>query len=294
VVTLHSRRNSLIAVVVGLILAGSAMAQTFPSLTGRVVDEAGILDQPARDALTEQLAALETKTTDQLVVVTVRSLQGLAIEEYGVRLARQWQIGQKNKNNGVVLLVAPTDRKVRIEVGYGLEGTLPDAVSNFIIQQSILPRFRDNDMPGGIARGIDDIINVLTGDAAEWQQRAVRAQPTLFSRTMRGLFHVMSWLPEDFIIIIGLLVLGSILSLVSLVWLRVCLPVLLMIGIAVGLVSKDRWRALAQRQAKWQFLDFGTTTSGSSSSSGSSWSSGSSGFSGGGGSFGGGGSSGSW
>jgi uncharacterized protein len=114
---------------------------------------------------------------------------------------------------------------------------------------------------------------------------------------MRGVFRVLSWIPEDFLIIIGLLVLGSVLSLLSLVWLRIFLPALLWIGIALGLVSRERWTALARRQAKWQFLDFaspgGTTTSGGSSS-GSSWSSSGSGFSGGGGSFGGGGSSGSW
>jgi uncharacterized protein len=112
------------------------------------------------------------------------------------------------------------------------------------------------------------------------------------------MFGAMSWIPDDFLILIGLLVLGSVLSLLSLAWLWVCLPVLMWIGIAVGLVSPDRWSTLARRQAKWHFLEIfgsgGTTSYGSSGSSGSSWSSGSGGFSGGGGSFGGGGSSGSW
>src|SRR5262249_27211905 len=103
--------------------ASVALAQplTFPTPTGRVVDDAGILDAATRAALTEKLAALEAKTTDQLVVATVKSLQGTSVEDYANRLFRQWKLGQAGKNNGVLLLVAPTERKVRIEVGYGLE-----------------------------------------------------------------------------------------------------------------------------------------------------------------------------
>src|SRR5262249_33755265 len=93
---------------------------------------------------------------------------------YGVELGRRWQIGQKGTNNGVLLIVAPSEHKVRIEVGYGLEGTLTDAVSRLIIENAIVPRFRANDFAGGITRAVDDIISVLTGDAAEWQQRAAQ------------------------------------------------------------------------------------------------------------------------
>ena len=143
-------------------------------LSGRVVDEANILDQPTRAALTDKLAELEAKTTDQLVVVTLRSLQGTSVEDFGYQLGRHWQIGQQDKNNGVLLIVAPSERKVRIEVGYGLEGTLTDAVSRLIIENAILPRFRANDFAGGITRGVDDIISVLTGDAEEWKQRAAK------------------------------------------------------------------------------------------------------------------------
>ena len=100
---------------------------TFPTLSGRVVDEANILDASTRAALTEKLAALEAKTTDQLVVVTLKSLQGTSIEDFGYQLGRHWKVGQQGKNNGVLLIVAPSERKVRIEVGYGLEGTLTDA-----------------------------------------------------------------------------------------------------------------------------------------------------------------------
>ena len=115
-------------------LIPAAQAQTssltFPRLTGRVVDEAGILDAATRAELTQKLADLEAKSTDQLVVVTLRSLQGTSIEDYGYQLGRAWQIGQKGKNNGVLLIVAPNERKVRIEVGYGLEGTLTDAITS--------------------------------------------------------------------------------------------------------------------------------------------------------------------
>jgi hypothetical protein len=144
-----------------------AAALDIPALTGRVVDEAGILDGPARSALAEKLAALEAKTTDQLVVVTLKSLQGISIEDFAVQLGRSWKIGQKDKNNGVLLIVAPNERKVRIEVGYGLEGKLTDTASKLIIENSIIPRFKASDFPGGIGRGVDDIISALTADRAQ-------------------------------------------------------------------------------------------------------------------------------
>src|ERR1700674_1604652 len=124
-----------------LVLSSGAAAQTiqFPALTGRVVDEAAILDAATRSELENKLAALEAKTSDQLVVVTLSSLGGRSIEEYGVALGRRWAIGQKDKNNGVLLIVAPNERKVRIEVGYGLKGPLPDAMASLISQNSTLP-----------------------------------------------------------------------------------------------------------------------------------------------------------
>jgi uncharacterized protein len=162
------------ATILFFVLSVPALALTFPPLTGRVVDDAGILDAGTRAALTQKLADFEAKTSDQLVVVTLKSLQGTSIEDYGVQLGRQWQIGQKEKNNGVLLIVAPNDRKVRIDVGYGLEGALTDAVSKLIIENAILPRFRAGDFAGGIARGVDDIISVLSGDAEEWKRQAAK------------------------------------------------------------------------------------------------------------------------
>jgi uncharacterized protein len=131
----------------------SAQTLTFPVLAGRVVDDAGVLNAPDRASLTNALASLEAKTTDQLVVVTLKSLQGTSIEDYGYQLGRAWQIGQKDTNTGVLLIVAPNEHKVRIEVGYGLEGTLTDAVTKLIIEDDILPRFKVGDFSGGIRQG---------------------------------------------------------------------------------------------------------------------------------------------
>jgi len=154
------------------LVAGAAWALTFPELTGRVVDDAGILDPGWKSALERKLAEFETKTTGQLVVVTLKSLQGTSIEDYGYQLGRHWGIGQKEKNTGALLIVAPNERKVRIEVGYGFEGTLTDAVSRLIIENSILPRFQVNDFAGGITRGVDDIIQAVSVDSEEWKSRA--------------------------------------------------------------------------------------------------------------------------
>src|SRR5690242_14482106 len=113
-----------------------------PALSGRVVDAAGVLDPANRKALVTRLETLEAATGDQLVVATVASLHGNPIESYANRLFNIWKLGRKDTNNGVLLLVAPSERKVRIEVGYGLEGTLTDAVAELIIEQSIVPHFQ--------------------------------------------------------------------------------------------------------------------------------------------------------
>lgn len=149
----------------------AAAALNFPPLSGRIVDQANIIPQQARDALEPKLAELEAKSGIQLVVATVRSLEGQEIEPYANQLFRFWQLGEKAKNNGVLLLVAPNERRVRIEVGYGLEGTLTDALSAVIISNAMTPRFKAGDFSGGIARGVEDIITVLTTDESEWRQR---------------------------------------------------------------------------------------------------------------------------
>src|SRR6202048_3023348 len=158
--------------LVALLCAGLAVrAADFPVLTGRVVDQANVLSAEARNALEPKLADLETKSGIQLVVASVASLEGQEIEPYANQLFRTWKLGEKTKNNGVLLLVAPNERRVRIEVGYGLEGTLTDALTKIIITNAIAPRFKAGDFSGGVARGVDDIITVLTTDASEWQKR---------------------------------------------------------------------------------------------------------------------------
>lgn len=170
------RGRAIVIAISWVCLTWASLAQTidFPALTGRVVDEAGVLDSSARAALGDMLAELEARTTDQLVVVTLKSLRGTSIEDYGYQLGRRWQIGQKDKNNGVLLIVVPTERKVRIDVGYGLESTLTDAIGKLIIENGILPRFRAGDIVGGVKRGVEDIVQVLSADATEWQRRAAQ------------------------------------------------------------------------------------------------------------------------
>ena len=149
----------------------AVFAVNFPALTGRIVDQANIIPAATRNAIEPKLADLEAKSGIQLVVATVTSLEGQEIEPYANALFRTWKLGQKEKNNGVLLLVAPKEHRVRIEVGYGLEGTLTDALSKVIISNAITPRFKTGDFAGGVSRGVDDIITVLTTDSADWQQR---------------------------------------------------------------------------------------------------------------------------
>jgi uncharacterized protein len=151
--------------------AASAATLDFPPLTGRVVDQANIMTPQSRSDLEAKLKDFEDKSSIQLVVATVKSLQGSDIETYGYELGRYWKLGQAQKNNGVVLLIAPNERKVRIEVGYGLEGTLTDALSSVIISTAIAPRFKAGDFSGGISRGVDGIISVLSGDTSDWQRK---------------------------------------------------------------------------------------------------------------------------
>ena len=144
----------------------AALAQpTYPPLTGRIVDGANLLSPDARERIEQKLKAHEDKTSDQLVVATVPSLQGVTIEDFANGLFRAWKLGQAKTNNGVLLLVAPNERKVRIEVGYGLEGALTDALSNVIITTAITPKFRSGDFSGGIEAGADAILAILAGDA---------------------------------------------------------------------------------------------------------------------------------
>ena len=144
-----------------VLIAAPAMAQDFPELTGRVVDAADIIPADTEAELVAKLEALETRSQRQLVVATVPDLQGYDIADYGYQLGRAWGIGEATRNDGALLIVAPKERKVRIEVGYGLEGYLTDAMSALIIQNAIIPRFKADDYPGGIIAGSDAIIAQL-------------------------------------------------------------------------------------------------------------------------------------
>jgi uncharacterized protein len=142
----------------------------FPELTGRVVDNADLLDAQTERELTEMLAAHEKATTNQVVVVTLNNLQGQVIEDFGYQLGRHWGIGQKDKDNGAILLVAQEERRVRIEVGYGLEGTLTDAISANIIHSIILPKFKQAQFNDGIKEGTYAIIAAVGN---EYEMREV-------------------------------------------------------------------------------------------------------------------------
>lgn len=147
-----------------LLLASSAGAEpTFPELTGRVVDQADMLTAAEEDRLSQRLADEEQKSSNQVVVVTLKSLQGYDIADYGYQLGRHWGIGQEDRDNGALLIVAPKERKVRIEVGYGLEHALTDAVSHNIIQAVISPQFKQGNFYQGISDGVDAMLAAIAG-----------------------------------------------------------------------------------------------------------------------------------
>jgi uncharacterized protein len=165
-------QSLFIFVLLGFLLGicFSASAQTFPPLTGRVVDAANILKPEERTALEAKLKAHEDATTEQVVVATVPSLEGTSIEDYANRLFRTWQLGQAGKNNGVLLLVASQERELRIEVGYGLEGTLTDALTKLVVANVVTPHFQQGRFADGIDEGIVTLLDILTGKTVRWQE----------------------------------------------------------------------------------------------------------------------------
>ena len=141
----------------GLLLARA----DFPKPVGFVNDFAQILDAPTREALDQQLTSVEKETKAEIVLVTVPSLDGMTVEEYANKLFKEWGIGKKKEDNGVLVLVAPAEREMRIEVGYGLEGVLPDGLAGEIIRNEFTPRFKNGDYPGGISNGIKRVADVV-------------------------------------------------------------------------------------------------------------------------------------
>ena len=153
------------------VCANTLAEDSLPALSGRVVDNANLLSPTARASLTAKLASLEDKTGDQIVVATLPTLSGYDIETFANSLFRRWALGQKQMNNGVLLLIAPSERQVRIEVGYGLEGVLTDALSSTIINAIILPNFRQDNFEKGIVEGVAAIADLLTGSKADFDAR---------------------------------------------------------------------------------------------------------------------------
>ena len=257
-----------LAVTLACCLVTAAFALDFPQLTGRVVDQAGVMSADSRSTIATKLKDLEDKSGIQLVVATVKSLQGSDIETYANQLFRAWKLGQAQKNNGVLLLVAPAEHKVRIEVGYGLEGTLTDALSSVIISSAMVPRFKTNDYSGGIERGVDGIISVLNGDTTDWQPK-VEVREDSPAQIFSALFPILFF----FLFI-------------------------LVFRFMVGPIHGSQSGYYVRRNGRLIFVPY----AGSGWGSGSGWSGGGGGggffggggFSGGGGSSGGGGASGSW
>lgn len=255
-------RQALVVLTLAAFAAMPAAAQDFPALSGRVVDAANILSPDTETRLTAQLEALETQSQRQLVVATVPDLEGYDVADYGYRLGREWGIGDKDRNDGVVLLIAPTERKMHIAVGYGLEPVLTDALSAQIIRNTITPHFREGNFDAGVTAGVDAIAQQLTLPPEEAERIAGEAAVEEVSDGTVGM--IIFW------VFVGLFVL------------------LVIFG------SRGGGKRAKGRHGPVIIWGGG---GGSDWGSGSSWSGGGGfggGFSGGGGSFGGGGASGGW
>ncbi|WP_438721557.1 TPM domain-containing protein [Bartonella rochalimae] len=181
---------------------------SFPHLTGHVNDTAHLLDHTTIKNLTTKLSALEEQTGDQIVIVTVPTLSGIDIETYSNLLFRKWALGQKKMNNGVLLVIAPNEREVRIEVGYGLEGELTDAVSSVIINNFILPNFRNKNYQQGIIEAINSITKIIIENdsdfisrikekakAVEIQRKQEKQEEMIFNTIIFLIFFIVIGLP---------------------------------------------------------------------------------------------------
>jgi uncharacterized protein len=283
---------SILKSVIGLVLliGGLYGEPNFPALNNsRVVDEASLFDSNQKNFLDEKLAAYEHNSSNQIVIVTLKSLDGYDISDYGYQLGRHWGIGQAKKNNGVLLIIAPNEHKVRIEVGYGLEGILPDATANAIIQKDILPFFKTGDYFEGTNRGIDNIIKVTRGEytAEEPKENAANSSLIEFFIPVLFLLIIISNIffrknTSKTSKIIPALISSGIAGVISWVMFMI-LPISIVIAIIVFLIVLFGNMSPLSSYNSRSGSDFGGFGGG-----------GFGGFSGGGGSFGGGGASGSW
>jgi len=274
-------------------LTSTSIALDVPPLTGRVVDLAQVLPAGDVDALTASLKAHEDHTGNQVAVLIVPSLEGASLEDYSHRVATTWKLGRKGTDNGVLLLIALKERKVRIEVGYGLEGTLTDLRSAHIIRNEIVPRFRAGDVPGGVRAGVDAIFKTIEG-TYQAQERPVHRDA---AGTSGALQYVFIGIVVGFLagIVLGQgrsktrALFGSLLAYLiaqaaSIVWGVAAAATTAVLLWLVLRVHRGGGRGRAHDDWAWY------------SSRGGGWSGGSfdRGFSGGGGDFGGGGASGDW
>lgn len=266
---------------------------SFPELSGPVVDKASLLSTQEAKVLSQTLRNFEKNSTNQLVLLTLQTLQGYEIEEYAYQLGRHWGIGQKGKDNGVLLIVAPNERKVRIEVGYGLEGVLTDKISFDIIQEKILPAFKNGNYTQGIQSGIKSIINELEGKSISQNENP----QTITQYLMNNIIGVI------FILVFAFFSLREVISSKKARGIRLYLA--LIIATIVATLVYFPFHEIVIALVAWvltfmQIYTFGSSSSSSTLGSSNSYGGGSSsfsdfgGFSGGGGSFGGGGASGSW
>lgn len=274
-------------------LTSFSFALDVPSLTGRVVDLAHVLPPNTVESLTARLKAHEETTSNQVTVLVLPSLEGEPLESYSHRVATTWKLGQKGADNGVLLLVAMKERKIRIEVGYGLEGALTDARSAQIIRGEIVPRFRAGDAPGGVAAGVDAILKTIEGTYQSTEKAAPEQDTDVIGQVVVAVI-------VGLVVGLGLMsvhrllgpVAGTGLSLLLAPWL---VPALITGGVTLLLLTLisatgaggrgrgrhggDDWIWYSSRSGGW---------------GGGSIGSGGGGFSGGGGGFGGGGASGNW
>jgi len=281
------------AVIACVCAAASAHAQVaVPPLTARVIDLTGTLSGAAVARIETELAALEAKKGSQIAVLMVPTTQPEDIEQFGIRVADAWKLGRKGVDDGAILIVAKNDRRVRIEVGYGLEGALPDAIANRIITETIAPHFRQGDYDGGVQAGVDRMIAVINGEplpAPEKRWQGGSGVSNLFPLLLVVVFVASGVLRALFGRLFGSLATGGIAG--FLVWL---LSHLLPIGLGAGLLafvfamflgSTRGWSAGGGLGALAGLGGLGGFGGGGF---------GGGGFSGGGGGFGGGGASGGW
>jgi len=269
-----------------------------PELKTRVTDQTSTLDGAALAALEERLAAFESRTGSQIAVLVIPTTEPEAVEQYALRVAEAWMLGREGIDDGALLLVALEDRNVRIEVGYGLEGALTDLASRRIISESILPRFRSGDVPGGIELGVERMIAVAEGEPLPEPQPNWEPGPWAGLKSLLPFLLIVAFIAGGFLRMLfgrfwGSLAGATIAGVI--VWL---LSSLLMVGLVAGIITFVIMLLGGARAGggRWSSHPRAGGRSGGGWSSGG-WGGGGfsgGGFSGGGGSFGGGGASGSW